>query len=96
MSSGTQPTVSVIGGGLGGLSAAISLAAAGRHVRVFEKNKRLGGKLNIMKREGFRFDMGPSILSLPHVFRELFTRARKDFDSYVPTRRLRKIGRAHV
>lgn len=88
MSARGRPSVSIVGAGLGGLAAAISLAASGCTVRLFEKNERIGGKLNVLKREGFTFDMGPSILTLPHVFRELFARARKDFDSYVPTRRL--------
>lgn len=83
-----NPSVVVVGAGLGGLSAAISLAAAGYRVRVFEKNKRVGGKLNLMRRKGFSFDMGPSILTLPQVFRELFRRAGEDFDARVPIRAL--------
>ncbi|MBD3317871.1 MAG: phytoene desaturase [Chitinivibrionales bacterium] len=86
--SGAPKTVAIIGAGLGGLSAAISLAAAGYQVRIFEKNKRVGGKLNVMKREGFTFDMGPSILTLPEVFRNLFRRAGKDFDGLVSIRAL--------
>ncbi len=75
--------VVVIGAGLGGLSAAISLAAAGRQVRLFEKNAHLGGKLNLLEREGYRFDLGPSIMTLPQVFRDLFARADRQFDDYV-------------
>lgn len=82
------PAVAVVGAGLGGLSAAISLSAAGCSVRVFEKNKRIGGKLNVMRREGFSFDMGPSILTLPQVFRDLFGRAGRDLDAYVRIRAL--------
>ena len=51
--------VSVIGAGLGGLSAAISLRAEGYDVQIFEKNDQIGGKLNLMEKDGFTFDLGP-------------------------------------
>jgi len=76
--------VVVIGAGLGGLSAAISLAAAGLKVQVHEKNRQPGGKLNVLKKEGFSFDLGPSILTLPQYFESLFARAGKRFEDYVP------------
>jgi diapolycopene oxygenase len=61
--------VVVIGGGLGGLSAAISLAALpGYHITLIEKNTHLGGKLNVKEVKGFSFDLGPSILTMPHIF----------------------------
>lgn len=74
--------VAVIGGGLGGLSAAISLASEGYDVDIFEKNERIGGKLNIRKMEGYSFDLGPSILIMPQIFRNLFSRAGKNLDDY--------------
>ena len=64
-----SPSVVVIGAGLGGMSAAIMLAKAGFRVTVLEKNERIGGKLNLLETEGFRFDLGPSIFTLPQVFR---------------------------
>ncbi len=60
--------VIVVGAGLGGLSAAISLASEGYDVEVYEKNDKVGGKLNYLKRDGFSFDLGPSILTMPHIF----------------------------
>lgn len=75
--------VVVIGAGLGGLSAAISLAAAGFKVAVHEKNDRVGGKLNVLTKDGYTFDLGPSILTLPQYFRALFARAGRRFDDYV-------------
>ncbi len=75
--------VAVIGAGLGGLSAAISLATEGFFVEVYEKNERAGGKLNILEKDGFTFDLGPSILTMPHIFRALFDRAGKRMDDYV-------------
>ena len=75
--------VVVIGAGLGGLSAAISLASEGFLVELLEKNDKVGGKLNIMKKDGFTFDLGPSILTMPHIFQALFKRAGKDLADYV-------------
>ena len=75
--------VVVIGAGLGGLSAAISLATEGFNVDLLEKNDKVGGKLNILKKDGFTFDMGPSILTMPHIFQKLFTHACRKMEDYV-------------
>lgn len=75
--------VVVIGAGLGGLSAAISLASEGFQVELLEKNDKVGGKLNILSKDGFTFDLGPSILTMPHVFEALFSRAGKRMADYV-------------
>ena len=73
----------VIGAGLGGLSAAISLASEGFSVQLLEKNDKVGGKLNILTKDGFTFDLGPSILTMPHIFADLFSRVGKDMADYV-------------
>lgn len=78
-----QQSVVVIGGGLGGLSAAISMASEGFRVSVIEKNDKLGGKLNVLKQDGFTFDLGPSILTMPHIFQALFTRTGRNMADYV-------------
>jgi len=67
--------VLVIGAGLGGLAAAISLAKEGYAVTIHEKNAKIGGKLNVLKEQGYSFDLGPSILTLPHIFERLFERS---------------------
>ncbi|NCF12566.1 MAG: phytoene desaturase, partial [Verrucomicrobiaceae bacterium] len=79
----SSPRVTVIGAGLGGISAAISLKAAGYDVEVFEKNSQIGGKLNVMEKDGFTFDLGPSIFTLPQFFQDLFERAGKKMEDYV-------------
>jgi diapolycopene oxygenase len=81
--------VIVIGSGLGGLSAAISLAQEGYEVTIHEKNPKIGGKLNVLKAEGYTFDLGPSILTLPHIFERLFERSGKKMSDYIPIRTLR-------
>lgn len=78
-----QQRVIVIGAGLGGLSAAISLASEGFQVTLLEKNDKVGGKLNVMQKDGFTFDLGPSILTMPHIFRRLFEQAGKRLEDYV-------------
>src|SRR6478609_8370232 len=70
--------VGVIGGGLGGLSAACTLAARGYEVVVFERNDWLGGKAAVLEADGFRFDMGPTILLMPSVLARVFGEAGRD------------------
>lgn len=81
--------VIVIGSGLGGLSAAISLAQEGYQVAIHEKNGKIGGKLNVLSAQGYTFDLGPSILTLPHIFERLFERSGKKMADYIPIRALR-------
>ena len=81
--------VIVIGSGLGGISAAISLAQEGYAVSVHEKNEKIGGKLNVLKQDGYTFDLGPSILTLPHIFERLFERSHRKLADYISIRPLR-------
>jgi diapolycopene oxygenase len=81
--------VIIIGSGLGGISAAISLAQEGYSVTIHEKNAKIGGKLNVLKEQGYTFDLGPSILTLPHIFERLFERSGKKMSDYIPIRALR-------
>jgi len=64
--------VAVVGAGLGGLAAAARLARAGHDVTVLEQAPTVGGKLGWYARDGFAFDTGPSLLTLPAVYRDLF------------------------
>ena len=79
----------VIGAGLGGLSAAISLRQAGYAVEIFEKNAQIGGKLNLLQAQGYTFDLGPSIFTLPHIFERLFTASGKRMSDYFTLRPVR-------
>ncbi|RZT84949.1 phytoene desaturase [Pseudonocardia sediminis] len=67
-----ESRVVVIGAGVGGLAVAARLAAAGHRVEVHERSPTHGGKLGVRSRDGFTFDTGPSLLTLPHVLDELF------------------------
>lgn len=81
--------VVVIGAGLGGISAAVSLAQESYAVTVLERNAKIGGKLNVLKAGGYTFDLGPSILTLPHIFERLFERSGKRMSDYVSIRPVR-------
>ncbi|MDZ4150051.1 phytoene desaturase family protein [Methylicorpusculum sp.] len=65
------------------MSAAISLATEGFSVDLLEKNDKVGGKLNILEKDGFTFDLGPSILTMPHIFQALFDRVGKNMADYI-------------
>lgn len=72
--------VVVIGAGMGGLAAAARLAALGHDVSVFEQGKHPGGKVATYRRDGFAFDTGPSLLTLPAVYRDLFLKTASSRD----------------
>ncbi len=78
----------IIGGGLGGLAAACTLAARGHRVTLFERNAWLGGKAAVLERDGFRFDMGPTILTMPRVLERIFAEAGRDLSDYLDLVRL--------
>ncbi len=65
----------IVGAGFGGLAAAIRLAAAGYPVKVYEQAEHAGGKAGSMVLGGFRFDTGPSLVTMRHVFADLFSAA---------------------
>ena len=80
--------VVVIGAGLGGMTAAIQLARAGFSVDLLEKNERVGGKLNLHQEKGFSFDLGPSIFTLPQIFRPVFEGDGKRLEDYIQLQRV--------
>jgi phytoene dehydrogenase-like protein len=83
----------VIGAGFGGLAVAGRLQAQGFDVVVFEQAERIGGKLGLFERDGYRFDTGPSIVTLPDVYRDLWASMGANFDADITLRRLDPIAR---
>ncbi len=75
-------TAVVIGAGIGGLGAAVRLAAKGYKVTVFEANEAVGGKINTKSVDGYRFDMGPSVFTCPEYIKELYDICGKDFSDF--------------
>jgi len=81
-------TVGIIGAGIGGLSAAIHLASKGFEVTVFEKNSLPGGKASSFSHQGFRFDTGPSLLTMIDVVEQLFDEAGEHLSDYLDVKKL--------
>lgn len=73
--------IGIIGSGLGGLASACVLAARGYEVTMIERNEWLGGKAAVLEGKGYRFDMGPTILTLPVVLERIFGEAKRDLSS---------------
>ncbi len=76
-------TAVIIGGGLGGLATALRLSARGWRVEVCEQGASFGGKMNSWERDGFRFDTGPSLITMPWVFENLFAAAGASLAAHV-------------
>lgn len=84
--------VAVIGAGVGGLAVAARLSALGHDVTVFERSDTIGGKLGVWEHDGFVFDTGPSLLTMPFVFEELFNATGAPLSSVVQLQRLDPIA----
>lgn len=76
----------VIGAGLGGLAAAMRLGARGYQIRLFDRLDVPGGRASYIMKDGHRFDLGPTIVTLPKIFRELWQVCGADFDRDVDLR----------
>ena len=80
--------VAVVGGGIGGLCTAARLLAKGFGVTVFEKEKTLGGKVNIKSAKGFKFDLTASILMTPDIYKSIFKEVGRDYKDYIEIEKL--------
>lgn len=80
--------VVVVGSGLGGLAAAAVAAARGYSVSVHDKNDWTGGKAAVLEEGGFRFDMGPTILTVPSVLERIFAEAGERLGDWLELIRL--------
>ncbi|EOA7277602.1 phytoene desaturase family protein [Enterococcus hirae] len=78
----------VIGAGVAGLSAAVRLQKLGYEVTLYEKDRQVGGKMNQIKTAGFTFDLGPTIVMMPEIYREVFEFCGKDSDDYIQMKKV--------
>jgi phytoene desaturase len=81
-----RPHAVVIGAGFGGLAAAVRLGAKGYRVTVLERLDAPGGRAYVYRQDGFTFDAGPTIITAPYVFEELWTLCGKRMSDYVDLR----------
>ena len=73
----------VIGSGFGGLAAALRLRAKGHKVTLVEKHPDLGGRARVFKKDQFIYDGGPTVITAPYLFEELFSLFNKKISNYV-------------
>ncbi|PNG24807.1 phytoene desaturase family protein [Methylocella silvestris] len=81
------PSAVVVGGGFGGIAAALRLRAKGWRVTLFDRAPMLGGRAQVFEREGFRHDAGPTVITAPFLIDELFElfgKRREDFIEFIP------------
>lgn len=83
-----KPHAIIIGAGLGGLASAMRLGAKGYRVTVLDRLESPGGRGSSITQNGHRFDLGPTIVTVPQVFRELWAACGRDFDADVDLRAL--------
>ena len=65
--------VIIVGAGVGGLATAVRLLSRGYEVKIYEKEKTVGGKVNIIEKDSFTFDLTASILMRPQEYKEVFS-----------------------
>jgi phytoene desaturase len=92
---GPTDRVVVVGAGLGGLSCALRLAAAGRAVTVVERADVPGGRAGLLERDGYRFDTGPTVLTMPDLIRDAFGAVGEDMDDWLTLKPVDPVYRAH-
>lgn len=85
----------IIGAGIGGLATAVRLLGQGYEVEIFEKNKQIGGKINIFQQEGFRFDLTGSILMTPQIYKDVFHNVNRQYEDYLQFIKLDPIYRVN-
>ncbi|GAB3068024.1 phytoene desaturase family protein [Salinicoccus sesuvii] len=81
-------TITIIGAGVAGLASAVRLQNEGYDVIILEKESTPGGKMNRIDVDGYYFDLGPTIVMMPELYREVFELAGRDPEDYIPMQRL--------
>jgi phytoene desaturase len=91
---GPTSSVIVVGAGLGGLSAALHLAGAGRNVTVVEREAIVGGRCGLLRDHGYLFDTGPAVLTMPELMAETFAAVGEQMSDWLTLTRLDPAYRA--
>jgi phytoene desaturase len=77
------PHAVVVGAGFGGMASALRLRALGFRVTLVDRMRRLGGRAQVFKKDGFTYDAGPTVITAPFLFEELFSLFNEDLHDYV-------------
>ena len=80
---GPTDHVVIVGAGYAGLSAALRLAGAGRKVTVIERESVPGGRSGLLQKDGYSFDTGPSVLTMPSLIQDAFSCVGEDMKDWV-------------
>jgi len=91
---GPTDHVVVVGAGLAGLSAALRLAGAGRKVTVIERESVPGGRNGLLQKDGYSFDTGPSVLTMPSLIQDSFSCVGEDMKDWLELSPLKPLYRA--
>lgn len=89
-------TAIVIGAGVGGIAISACLAKNGFKVTVFEKNRTPGGRLSKIEKDGFHFDVGPTLLLMPEIFAEIYDYLGERIDDHLQLRRIDPTYRVYL
>ena len=81
--SGSTDHVVIVGAGLAGLSAAMRLAGAGRKVTVIERESVPGGRAGLINDQGYAFDTGPTVLTMPDLIADCFDALGEDMNQWL-------------
>ena len=85
--------IAILGAGLGGLSASLFLSQYDYQIEIFEKNSNIGGKLGYYENSGYKFDTGPSVLTMPFVIEKLFNSINENLLDYLELIKLDPLNR---
>ena len=91
---GPTENVVIVGAGLAGLSAALRLAGAGRSVTVIERESVPGGRSGLLQKEGYNFDTGPTVLTMPSLIEDAFNSVGEEMKDWLDLIPLRPLYRA--
>jgi phytoene desaturase len=91
---GPTDTIVIVGAGLGGLSAALRLAGAGRSVTILEREAVPGGRAGLLERSGYRFDTGPTVLTMPGLIADALGSVGEEMSDWLDLRPVSPLYRA--
>ncbi|MSY49573.1 MAG: FAD-dependent oxidoreductase, partial [Actinobacteria bacterium] len=92
---GPTDHVVIVGAGLGGLSAALRLAGAGRKVTVIERESVPGGRNGLLNHQGYSFDTGPTVLTMPSLIQDAFSCVGEDMNDWLELMPVSPLYRAY-